>query len=222
MKNTRWWRCLGLAWLPSEREIQWKPKLLKRGRGVHGPAPPTVAEGEKSMRLMVAVDDSDESFYALKWALDNLFPTAVSGGGEGAESVGMVTVLHVMQPFQPLILPAGPGAAAFATPSMVESVRKAQEENAANILSRALHMCKHKMIKAETLILQGEGHDLSSCRAMQVDFVVVGSRGLGKIKGVQLLTLLNFPMAFLGSVSDYCAHHVKCPILIVKPPKQSH
>ncbi|XP_057498026.1 uncharacterized protein LOC130782653 [Actinidia eriantha] len=180
---------------------------------VHGPAPPTVAEGKKSMRLMVAVDDSDESFYALKWALDNLFPMAVSGGGAVGEAVGMVTVLHVMQPFQPLILPAGPGAAAFATPSMVESVRKAQEENAANILSRALHMCKHKMVKAETLILQGDPKDMicQAAEQMQVDFVVVGSRGLGKIK-----------RALLGSVSDYCAHHVKCPILIVKPPKQSH
>jgi nucleotide-binding universal stress UspA family protein len=27
--------------------------------------------------------------------------------------------------------------------------------------------------------------------------------------------------AILGSVSDYCAHHAKCPILIVKPPKDS-
>ena len=26
--------------------------------------------------------------------------------------------------------------------------------------------------------------------------------------------------AFLGSVSDYCAHHANCPILIVKPPKE--
>lgn len=26
--------------------------------------------------------------------------------------------------------------------------------------------------------------------------------------------------AFLGSVSDYCAHHAKCPVLIVKPPKE--
>ena len=77
---------------------------------VHGPAPPTLAEGKKSTRVMVGVDDSEESFYALKWALDNLFPSAVSGGGAVAEAVGMVTLLHVMQPFQPVILPAGPGA----------------------------------------------------------------------------------------------------------------
>jgi nucleotide-binding universal stress UspA family protein len=28
--------------------------------------------------------------------------------------------------------------------------------------------------------------------------------------------------AFLGSVSDYCAHHAKAPILIVKPPDEHH
>nr|GMD44331.1 Adenine nucleotide alpha hydrolases-like superfamily protein [Ipomoea batatas] len=42
---------------------------------------------------------------------------------------------------------------------------------------------------------------------MAVDLVVVGSRGLGQIK-----------RAVLGSVSDYCAHHARCPVLIVKPP----
>eukprot|EP00258_Populus_trichocarpa_P042306 XP_024458325.1 universal stress protein A-like protein [Populus trichocarpa] len=72
-------------------------------------------------------------------------------------------------------------------------------------------MCKDKMIKAETLILEGDPKD-KICRAteqMQADVLVVGSRGLGKIK-----------RALLGSISDYCAHHAKCPILIVKPPKE--
>ncbi|KAJ6749885.1 hypothetical protein OIU85_000510 [Salix viminalis] len=65
------------------------------------------------------------------------------------------------------------------------------------------------MIKAESLILEGDPKD-KICQAteqMQVDLLVLGSRGLGKIK-----------RAFLGSVSDYCAHHAKCPVLIVKPP----
>jgi hypothetical protein len=29
-----------------------------------------------------------------------------------------------------------------------------------------------------------------------------------------------FDRAVLGSVSDYCAHHAKCPVIIVKKPHQ--
>lgn len=36
-------------------------------------------------------------------------------------------------------------AAVYATTGMVESVKKAQQEAAAELLSRALHLCKEKM-----------------------------------------------------------------------------
>ncbi|KAI4319573.1 hypothetical protein MLD38_033158 [Melastoma candidum] len=167
----------------------------------------------KGMKMIVAIDESEGSFYALDWALDNIAGGG-GGGGEGQAGeapVELLTLVHVQQPFQHYVLPPGPGGTAFyATSSMVESVRKAQEENATLILSRALQMCEEKMVKAETLVLTGDAKDMI-CQAteqMHTDLLVMGSRGLGKIK-----------RAFLGSVSDYCAHHAKCPILIVKPPK---
>ncbi|KAF8722910.1 hypothetical protein HU200_022047 [Digitaria exilis] len=42
-------------------------------------------------------------------------------------------------------------------------------------------------------------------------------RGLGAIK--RYVTSAVAPGAFLGSVSDYCAHHASCPIMVVKPPR---
>ncbi len=39
----------------------------------------------------------------------------------------------------------------------------------------------------------------------EVDLIVMGSRGLGPIKGI-----------FMGSVSSYIVSHAKCPVLIVK------
>ncbi|XP_059427975.1 uncharacterized protein LOC132161798 [Corylus avellana] len=168
-------------------------------------------KNKKKMKVMVAIDESDGSFYALKWALDHLFGSMGIAPETNPEEVGTVVMVHVQQPFQQYVFPAGPGGAAFyATSTVVESVRKAQEENAAAILSRALQMSKdHKMVKAETLILNGEPKDMicQAAEQMKVDLLVVGSRGLGTLK-----------RAFLGSVSDYCAHHAKCPILIVKPP----
>uniref|UniRef100_A0A803MWC7 UspA domain-containing protein n=1 Tax=Chenopodium quinoa TaxID=63459 RepID=A0A803MWC7_CHEQI len=100
--------------------------------------------------------------------------------------------------------------AAFAASSVVESVKKAQAEVSANILQRAISICKQNMVRAETLIFQGDPKD-EICKAAEqshVDMLVIGSRGLGGLK-----------RAFLGSVSDYCAHHACCPVLIVKPPK---
>ncbi|KAK1562856.1 hypothetical protein Q3G72_018121 [Acer saccharum] len=154
------------------------------------------------MKVMVAIDDSEESFVALKWVLDNLYGIA----GVVPEA-SMLTMVHVQEPFQQYFFPAGPG------PAMVESVRKAKEEMAAALLARALQMCKDKMVKAETLIVEGDPKDkiCKLAEQMHIDLLVVGSRGLGKIK-----------RAFLGSVSDYCAHHAVCPIVIVKPPPKQH
>ncbi|XP_056171287.1 universal stress protein A-like protein [Syzygium oleosum] len=177
--------------------------------------PVHAAERKSSKRkVMVAVDESEGSFYALRWTLDHLVRrSSPAPAADEEEEVEMITLVHVQQPFQHYPIPAGPGGTAFyATPSVVESARKAQEENSALILSRALHMCKESMVKAETLILIGDPKD-TICQAteqMHMDLLVVGSRGLGKIK-----------RAFLGSVSDYCAHHAKCPILIVRSPKEA-
>ncbi|KAK9921560.1 hypothetical protein M0R45_030065 [Rubus argutus] len=168
------------------------------------------------MNAMVAVDESDWSFYALSWALDHLFinsPSTVEASERQEGDFWKVTVVHVTEPFHNFLYPAGTsGGAYYATTSVVESVKKAQEETAAVILSRALQICKDKMVQAETLTMTGDPKDVI-CQAteqMHVDLLVVGSRGLGMVK-----------RAFLGSVSDYCAHHAACPVVIVKPPRES-
>ncbi|XP_055815232.1 universal stress protein A-like protein [Solanum dulcamara] len=164
-------------------------------------APASAADNTpKKKMIMVAIDESEESFYALNWALDHFLNNPSN----------IITLINVQLPFSPMVYPAGP--VVFAAPTMVEAVKKAQHENATRMLSRALHLCKQKMVKVETLILDGDPKD-KICQAaheLHVDLLVVGSRGLGKIK-----------RAFLGSVSDYCAHHVHCPILIVKPSKEN-
>ncbi|ESQ48847.1 hypothetical protein EUTSA_v10021565mg [Eutrema salsugineum] len=163
-------------------------------------------------RIMVAIDESDSSFYVLQWVIDHFSSLLATTLAEG----GLLTVIHVQSPFQHFTaFPAGPGSATavYASSSMIEAVKKSQQKASAALLSRALQMCRAKQIRTETLVLEGDAKDMI-CQAveqMHVDLLAVGSRGLGKIK-----------RAFLGSVSDYCAHHAKCPILIVKPPKETH
>ena len=63
----------------------------------------------KKLKVMVAIDDSDGSFYALKWAVDHLFVAIGVAPETSLEEVGMVVLVHVQQPFQHFPVPAGPG-----------------------------------------------------------------------------------------------------------------
>ncbi|KAL2250880.1 uncharacterized protein LOC105173949 [Sesamum indicum] len=164
----------------------------------------TAAEVEKAMNVLVAIDDSDESFHALQWVLDKILkrsPATEAAAPESSRPV--VTIVHVVESL---------ARYAFHGGHVVDYGRKEQEQNAARILSRAFEICRDKLsLNAKTLILEGDPKD-KICRAveeMDINLLVVGSRGLGQIK-----------RAFLGSVSDYCAHHAKCPVLVVKPPRK--
>jgi hypothetical protein len=66
---------------------------------------------KKKMKVMVAIDESDGSFYALKWALDHLFGSMGVAPETNPEEVGTVVMVHVQQPFQQYVFPAGPGGA---------------------------------------------------------------------------------------------------------------
>lgn len=80
--------------------------------------PPLVAEErrKKSLRVLVAVDESDVSLYALKWTLEHLFKTPVAAAAVTPDTLetipdpeqGMVTVAHVMEPFERYTFPAEP------------------------------------------------------------------------------------------------------------------
>ncbi|KAM7261769.1 hypothetical protein ACFE04_020846 [Oxalis oulophora] len=178
-------------------------------------------KNNNKMKIMVGIDDSDVSNYALSWVLNNLGSLMVSPISTNTD-IGTATstrrdypllnLIHVQPPVHHYVYPAGPGRSGlYTSPTVMDTVKKGQEENSAALMTRALEMCRQKMVKAESLILTGDPKDMI-CEAVEelhVDLLVVGSRGLGRIK-----------RAWLGSVSDYLTHHSKCPVLIVKPPKE--
>ena len=54
------------------------------------------------------------------------------------------------------------------------------------------------------IVREGQAAEVLVAEARGADLLVVGSRGLGGFKGL-----------LLGSVSQQCAHHAGCPVLIV-------
>lgn len=159
-------------------------------------------------KVLVAVDESDESMYALSWALDNLIIQGGPHAGAQHSSSNTVVLLHVQTQPQVFVGPAGPGF--YITPEIIDSVKKHQEEISKKVLLRAKILCDEKHLETETMIALGDPRD-AICEAvhkLNIDYLVVGSHGYGAIK-----------RAFLGSVSDYCAHNAKCPVVIVKKPQ---
>nr|ATE50926.1 universal stress protein 20 [Salvia miltiorrhiza] len=123
------------------------------------------------------------------------------------------------------MLPGAP--AAFPSASIIRSVNKAQEENASAILTRALDMCtqRNKVRSNKNIYNRRRDPKEMICdvaEQMQVDLIVIGSRGLGKIKRYGRICFINYKCymcrALIESVSNYVIHHAKCPVLVIKAP----
>nr|ADB54817.1 universal stress protein 9308 [Hordeum vulgare subsp. vulgare] len=157
-----------------------------------------------TMKVVAAVDASEESLHALSWALDN-----VVRHHPGAS----VVVVHAQHPVDHFVYPVAAHGLAYAPPTAMDSMRRAQAENSRKAVARALDVCRQKQVSATAAVVEGDAKE-AICQAVEdarADLLVLGSRGLGMIK-----------RALLGSVSDYLAHHASCPVLIVKPPNKAH
>ncbi|KAL0714733.1 hypothetical protein Bca4012_021712 [Brassica carinata] len=164
----------------------------------------TAKQNKRKLKVMVAIDESKNSFYALEWAVEHL-KDVMSAEPETGQEGGLLTLVHV-------------NPSASATGSVPELMKKAGVQST-NLFTPALELCRAKMVgdlrtcvKTETMILDGDPKEMI-CQAVEqthTDLLVVGSRGLGMIK-----------RAFLGSVSDHCVQHAECPVLIVRLPRDT-
>ena len=64
-------------------------------------------------------------------------------------------------------------------------------------------------VAIDPLVLEGDPGQLLCARSAGADLLVIGSRGHGGFAGLAL-----------GSVSTKCAHHSRCPVVIVPPAGQ--
>lgn len=143
-------------------------------------------------RIVVGVDGSPESRRALHWA-------AQEAKLRGAH----LSVIHAFT------LPhLGIVEQELATDVLVLIEREAQDlvENEVDELGETTAGLEVSRAAAE-----GTPAQILLDAAEEADLLVVGSRGRG-----------GFGALLLGSVSQQCAHHAKCPVVIVPPENRQH
>eukprot|EP01018_Ginkgo_biloba_P027247 Gb_20331 [translate_table: standard] len=158
-------------------------------------------------RVMVAVDESEESMYALQWALDHLLIIPADNKGDSV-CADRIILMHAETPALSKV--ALTGQVAF-TGHVLEILKRSQNLNTQRVLSRSKGICEKFNVSVETKVVDGETR-YAICEAankLRIDLLVVGSHGYGALQ-----------RAVRGSVSDYCRHHVKCPVVVVKRQDQ--
>ncbi|KAH9306974.1 hypothetical protein KI387_011378 [Taxus chinensis] len=150
-------------------------------------------------RIMVAVDESEESMYALQWAVDNLV---------NKKEHEQIIIMHAEAPAVSKLALAG-HAAASAGHHVLDIAGRSENLTTQRVFSLARDICEKSNVSVETKVMTGETQ-YAICEAaneLKVDILVVGTHGHGALK-----------RAVVGSVSDYCTRHCKCPVLVIKKP----
>ncbi|THG21264.1 uncharacterized protein LOC114258637 [Camellia sinensis] len=181
----------------------------------------------KERKILVGVDEGEESMYALSWCLNNILVSQNSkdtlillyakpprpfymalDGTNRREVRGHMFSTNVMATMDKY-------TNELAEANIMATMDKYTDELAESVIEKAKRLCKeihHLDVKVETRVETGDPRDVI-CQTVEksgVDMVVLGSHGYSLITRV-----------FLGSVSSHCAQKVKCPVLIVKRPQST-
>jgi nucleotide-binding universal stress UspA family protein len=160
------------------------------------------AAGDGKMTMVVGVDESEHSYYALQWTLRHFF--SFSPGHQQQYRLAVVTAKPSAASAVGL---AGPGAA-----DVLPFVESDLKRSALRVIDKAKELCA-QVSDAVFEVVEGDARNVL-CEAAErhhAEMLVVGNHGYGAIK-----------RAVLGSVSDYCTHHAHCTVMIVKKPKHKH
>ncbi|OWM77964.1 universal stress protein PHOS34-like [Punica granatum] len=157
-----------------------------------------MATGAEKQVMVVGIDESDHSLYALRWTIDRFFAPF-------SPNPPFKLVLVHAKPH-----PAKAGLHGPATAEVITYIDKDLKVMSARVTKKAKGICSRRSIQDVTVeVVEGDPRTVlcESTERHRASVLVVGSRGYGAIK-----------RAVLGSVSDYCAHHARCTVMIVKKP----
>ncbi|XP_059436204.1 universal stress protein A-like protein [Corylus avellana] len=172
-----------------------------------------MATSEKQV-MVVGFDDHEHNAYALEWSLKHFFT---------ASNLHFQLVIVHARPSPPplflflLIISCNVIGVLINFVEASEILRYTEADLkriAARVAENVEEIC-HNQLENEAVVevMQGDPRNVL-CDAVekhQASVLVVGSHGYGAIK-----------RAVLGSVSDCCAHHAHCSVMIVKRPKTKH
>ncbi|CAL4939045.1 unnamed protein product [Urochloa decumbens] len=163
---------------------------------------------EPGRRILVAVDEGDESVHALRWCLSTF----------AAAARGDTVILLYVRPAPPTysVLDASAAVGYLFSEEVTAAMDRYSREVADAVVEKAQKLCTlyskevggsgHEM-KVEVKVAVGDARTVICHMAdkLGADLLVMGSHGYG-----------FFKRALLGSVSDYCLRNASCPVLIVK------
>ncbi|KAJ7554352.1 hypothetical protein O6H91_06G136800 [Diphasiastrum complanatum] len=155
-------------------------------------------------KIAIAVDLSDESAYAVSWAVANYLRPGDS-----------VILLHVRP--TSVLYGADWGVVDQSIDTDEEFQQKLEDDFDAFTSSKSYALAEPLMAaKIPHKIHIVKDHDMKERICLEVErlgvnAVIMGSRGFGASKGSR--------KARLGSVSDYCVHHCDCPVVVVRYPE---
>jgi nucleotide-binding universal stress UspA family protein len=140
-------------------------------------------------RIVAGVDGSPSSKAALRWAVRQAELTGASVEAVIAWHMPVV----VGGTFAPLGVLEGTDFGDIAAKSLTEAISETVDAASP--------------VEISSTVTEGNAAQVLLEAANGADLLVVGSRGHGGFTG-----------ALLGSVSQHCAHHAPCPLVIVREP----
>ncbi|XP_051226232.1 universal stress protein PHOS32 [Lolium perenne] len=177
------------------------------------------ATASSQRRIGIAVDLSDESAYAVRWAVQNYLrpgdavvllhvrPTSVLYGADwGSIPVSVATDAD-----------ADADADAEEPPHSAEELQRKREEDFDAFTSTKSEDLAQPLVGAQIpfKIHVVKDHDMKERLCLEAErlglcAMIMGSRGFGASR--------KGGKGRLGSVSDYCVHHCVCPVVVVRYP----
>jgi nucleotide-binding universal stress UspA family protein len=142
-------------------------------------------------RIVVGVDGSPSSKTALAWAVRQ---AKLTGASIEAVIAWHYPVLVGGTPFAPVGTLDDSDFGGFAATVLSDAIKQTVDPA--------------EPVKISSTVLEGNAAQVLLEIADGADLLVVGSRGHG-----------GFTEALLGSVSQACVHHARCPVVIIRSPK---